>query len=88
MAFYSLVISLMLKPLFAFTNGHFSFKLHLGNTSKNLQIVTRSPARIGLSSIVCISKEMCVSISVYLTYMYERYYVRSKDHLLRVQRFW
>jgi hypothetical protein len=35
MDFYSLVISLMLKPLFAFTNEPFIFYFEPGNTSKN-----------------------------------------------------
>jgi len=35
MDFYSLVIGLMVKPLFAFTSDISFYILHIGNTSKN-----------------------------------------------------
>ena len=51
MDFYSLVIGLMVKPLFAFTSDISFYILHIGNTSKNQLKNSKSSPKFLMNSI-------------------------------------
>jgi hypothetical protein len=64
MDFYSLVIGLMVKPLFAFTSDISFYILHIGNTSKNQLKNSKSSPKFLRNSI----QKMLASMYIYNAY--------------------